>query len=120
MYLIHAASASSGHHTLLRHVLGLIAMRYSGETYRFRKSPAPWPQDATNACPETCREKATGTPDRQYGEHARHPRVDQDIPDPAASRPRQGQLASARQVHVRFRGQFAYVAGELADGNRCR
>jgi hypothetical protein len=53
---------------------------------------------ARRACPETCREKATDTPDRQYGEHARHPRVDQDLPGPAASRARQGELADGEQI----------------------
>ena len=64
-----------------------------------------------HAGPATCR---TGNV-----EHVRHPRVDQDLPDPAASRARQGQLAPAgRDPRALPRPVRLYVAGELADGEQ--
>jgi hypothetical protein len=55
--------------------------------------------------------KGVGEDDR----HARDPRVYQDLPRAAAARAREGELAA---VHARYRAQFAYIEGELADGER--
>lgn len=70
------------------------------------------------ACPKTCREKATDTPDRQYESM---PVIPESTKTSLAQRLRAHAKASwpqLAQVHVRFRGQFAYVAGELADGEQ--
>jgi hypothetical protein len=59
------------------------------------------------------------TPDRQdsgYTRQARHPRIHQDLPGPAATRTRQDELAQLHAVHVCCRGRFAYIDGELPDG----
>jgi hypothetical protein len=67
---------------------------------------------------KTAGRRATDTPDRHYGGM---PVIPESTKTSLAQRLRAHARASwpqLAQVHVRFRGQFAYVAGELADGEQ--
>ena len=72
--------------------------------------------------PETCWEKAADTPggDIRTGSMESMPVIPESTKTSLAQRLSAHAKASWPQlaaVHVRFRGQFAYVAGELADGD---
>jgi hypothetical protein len=90
--------------------------------WRARGAQASFPAENVDGLAESARKPAgSGRPARRTGNMESMPVIPESTKTSLAQRLRAHAKASwpqLAQVHVRFRGQFAYVAGELADGEQ--